>query len=69
MASSTRGDPPAGRSSAGSGPRTWMLSYATSTAFISQHQRKEQGEDDAAQTVNIAKERRNENQSDQSVRR
>src|SRR6266853_92541 len=39
--------------SAGSGPLTWMLSNATSTAWISQHQRKgRQGEDDAAQTAN-----------------
>ena len=27
--------------SVGSGPLTWMLSNATSTAWISQHQRKE----------------------------
>src|SRR5205807_6454619 len=46
-----------------------MLSNATSTACISQHQRKgRQGEDDAAQTANVAKERRNENQSDQRIR-
>ena len=45
--------------SAGSGPLTWMLSNATSTAWISQHQRKgRQGEDDAAQTANVT--RRNE---------
>src|SRR2546425_1389734 len=55
--------------SAGSGPLTWMLSNATSTACISQHQRKgRQGEDDAAQTANVAKEKRNENQSDQRIR-
>jgi hypothetical protein len=48
-------------SSAGSGPLTWMLSNATSTAWINQHQRKvrqhqrkgRQGEDDAAQTANV----------------
>src|SRR5438046_10242537 len=55
--------------SAGSGPLTWVLSNATSTAWISQHQRKgRQGEDDAAQTANVAKERRNENQSDKRIR-
>src|SRR6058998_2597779 len=46
-----------------------MLSNATSTAWISQHQRKgRQREDDAAQTANVRKEKRNENQSDQRVR-
>src|SRR5437762_1256042 len=56
-------------SSAGSGPLTWMLSNATSIAWISQHQRKgRQGEDDAAQTANVAKEKRNENQIDQRIR-
>src|SRR5215471_17056045 len=58
-------------SSAGSGPLTWMLSNATSTALIkiNQHQRKgTQGEDDAAQTANVTKEKRNENQSDQRIR-
>src|SRR5438132_9738617 len=47
-----------------------MLSSATSTAWISQHQRKEgrQGEDDAAQTANVTKEKRNENQTDQRIR-
>src|SRR6266704_2578351 len=55
--------------SAGSGPLTWMLSNATSTARINQHQRKgRQGEDDAAQTANVATEKRNENQSDQRIR-
>src|SRR5207237_10774465 len=56
--------------SVGSGPLTWMLSNATSTAWISQHQRKEgrQGEDDAAQTANVTKEKRNENQNDQRIR-
>src|SRR5438552_9406202 len=47
-----------------------MLSNATSTAWISQHQRKgRQGEDDAAQTANVTKEKRNEDQTDQRVRR
>src|SRR5260370_17603809 len=50
-----------------------MLSNATSTAWINpwsgQHQRKgRQGEDDTAQTANVTKERRNENQSDQRLR-
>src|ERR1700688_4585127 len=46
-----------------------MLSNATSTAWINQHQRKgRQGEDDAAQTANATKEKRNENQSDQRTR-
>src|SRR5436190_9251852 len=46
-----------------------MLSNATSTAWISQHQRKgRQREDDAAQTANVTKEKRNENQSDQRIR-
>src|SRR6266478_6609759 len=55
--------------SVGSGPLTWMLSNATSTAWINQHQRKgRQGEDDAAQTANVTKEKRNENQSDQPIR-
>src|SRR5215471_4020098 len=48
---------------AGSGPLTWMLSNATSTTWINRHQRKgRQGEDDAAQTANVTKEKRNENQ-------
>src|SRR6266481_865404 len=60
--------------SAGSGPLTWMLSNATSTAWNvhhqrGQHQRKErQGEDDAAQTANVTKEKPNENQTDQRIR-
>src|SRR5580704_4029867 len=57
-----------------------MLSNATSTAWINlragqhqrkvrQHQRKgRQGEDDAAQTANVTKEKRNENQNDQRIR-
>src|SRR6266436_6853023 len=46
-----------------------MLWNATSTAWINQHQRKgRQGEDDAAQTANVTKEKRNENQSDQRIR-
>src|SRR5713226_227461 len=55
--------------SVSSGPLTWMLSNATSTAWISQRQRKgRQGEDNAAQTANVAKEKRNENKSDQRIR-
>src|SRR5437763_3347162 len=47
-----------------------MLSNATSTTWINQHQRKgRQGEDDAAQTANVTKEKRNEDQTDQRVRR
>src|SRR5947209_5816553 len=47
-----------------------MLSNAISTAWISQHQRKRrgQGEDDAAQTANVTKEKRNEDQTDQRIR-
>src|SRR5271154_6358919 len=45
-----------------------MLSNATSTTWINQHQRKgRQGADDAAQTANVTKEKRNENQSDQRI--
>src|SRR5205823_4452755 len=55
--------------SAGSGPLTWMLSNATSTTWINQHQRKgRQGEGDAAQTANVTKEKRHENQTDQRIR-
>src|SRR5436309_6662801 len=55
--------------SAGSGPLTWMPSNATSTAWINQHQRKGRpGEDDAAPTANVTKEKRNENQTDQRTR-
>src|SRR5262245_43989429 len=55
--------------SAGSGPLPWMLSNTTSTVWINQHQRTgRQGEDDAAQTANVTKEKRNENQSDQRIR-
>src|ERR1035437_766389 len=46
-----------------------MLSNATSTAWINQHQRKgRQAEDDAAQTANVTKEKRNEDQSHQRIR-
>src|SRR5271169_1670147 len=49
-----------------------MLSNATSIAWgtwNNQHQRKgRQGEDDAAQTADVTKEKRNENQSDQCIR-
>src|ERR1700680_308677 len=45
---------PGWSSFAGSGPITWMLSNATSTAWKNHHQRKtRQGEDDAAQTANV----------------
>src|SRR5437762_14147681 len=55
--------------SVGSGPLGRMLSNATSIGWISQHQRKgRQGEDDAAQTANGTKERRNENQADERLR-
>src|SRR6202795_449529 len=41
-------------SSVGSGPLTWMLSNATSTAWINQHnEREDKGEDGAAQTANV----------------
>src|SRR5271154_4758768 len=47
-----------------------MLSNATLTAWIDQHHRKKrQAECDAAQTANVTKEKRNENQIDQCVRR
>src|ERR1700721_1117528 len=47
-----------------------MLSDATSTAWISQRQRKgRQREDEAVQTANVTKEKRNEDQTDQPVRR
>src|SRR5215831_20179680 len=46
-----------------------MHSNATSTTWINQHQRKGRpGEDDAAQTANLTKEKRNENQIDQRIR-
>src|SRR5207302_510696 len=55
--------------SAGSGPIMWMLSNATSTAWINQHRRKRrQRKDYAAQTANVTKEKRNENKSDQRIR-
>jgi hypothetical protein len=45
---------PGWSSFAGSGPITWMLWNATSTAWKNHHQRKaRQGEDDAAQTANV----------------
>src|SRR5215831_18797527 len=62
---------PGWRRSAGSGPLTWMPWNATSTAWIKikQHQLKgRQGKDDATQTANVPKEKRNENQSDQLIR-
>src|SRR5258708_39596658 len=46
-----------------------MLSNATSTTWINQHQRKGRQEaDDADQTANVTKEKRNENQIDQRIR-
>src|ERR1700674_1236442 len=46
-----------------------MLSNATSTAWINQRQRKgRQGADDADQTADVTKEKRNENQIDQRIR-
>src|SRR5215472_8840315 len=46
-----------------------MLSNATSTAWINRHQRKgKQAADDAAQTADITKEKRSENQVDQRIR-
>src|SRR5258708_40367807 len=52
-----------------SGPLTGMLSNATPTTWINHHERKgRQGEDDAAQTANVRKEKRNENQIDQRLR-
>src|SRR5713226_9024180 len=55
--------------SVGSGPITWMLSNATSTEWNAHHQQKtRQGKYDAAQTANMTKEKRNENQSDQRIR-
>src|SRR5262249_41599914 len=59
---------PGWRRSAGSGPLMWMLSNATSTAWISQRQRKGlQKEDDPARTATVTKEK-NENQIDQPIR-
>src|SRR5438445_10006169 len=55
--------------SEGSGPIMWMLSNATSTAWINQHRRKRrQRKDYAAQTANVTKEKRNENKSNQRIR-
>src|SRR6266481_1334297 len=46
-----------------------MLSNATSTTWINPRQRKgRQAEDDAAQTANGTKEKRNEDQTDQRIR-
>src|ERR1700731_4383237 len=55
-------------SSVGSGPLTWMLSNATSTAWINQHQRKGRRRRGPNPERDI-KEERNENQTDQRVRR
>src|SRR5262245_41344173 len=55
--------------SAGSGPLTWMLSNATSTAWLNQQQRnRRQRQNGAAQTANVTKEKENENQTDQRIR-
>src|ERR1700683_1329439 len=54
--------------SAASGPRTWMPWNAISTAWISQHQPKGTREKAVAQTANVTKEKRNEDQSAQPVR-
>src|SRR5882762_3825678 len=60
---------PGWSSSAGSGPITWMRWNSTSTAWNVHHQRKaRQGEDNAAQTANVTKEKPNENQTDQRIR-
>src|SRR5437879_6331325 len=65
---------PGWSSSAGSGPIKWMRWSGTWTAWNvhhqrGQHQRKaRQGEDDAAQSAVVTKEKRNENQSDQRIR-
>src|ERR1700758_4646216 len=57
-------------SSAGSGRVTSMLLNATSTAGNHQPQRKaKQIEGAAAQTANLTKEKSNENQTDQRIRR
>src|SRR5205814_2172801 len=60
-------------SSAGSGPLTWMLSYATLIEWTvnsmdQQHPRKENKEEDAAENAKVRKEKQNENQSDQHIR-
>src|SRR5271157_745459 len=63
---------PGWRNSAGSGPLTWMLSNATSTAWIHHHRNQpteRTRKDDAAQTANVTKENRNENQTNQRIRR
>src|SRR5438067_1133664 len=60
---------PGWRRSGDSGPLTWMLWNGTSTAWMSQHERKGRpGENDAAQTAVVTKEKRNENKSDQRIR-
>src|SRR5271163_1736041 len=67
------------RRSAGSGPRTWMLSNAIWTAWIDRYRRKtfhqkqhqqtrRPAKNAAAQTANMTKENRNENQSDERIR-
>jgi hypothetical protein len=59
--------------SAASGPLTWTLPNATSTAWINPYQRStpkkmKAKEKTTAQTANLIKEKRNENQSDQPIR-
>src|SRR6202011_5049881 len=44
-----------------------MLSNTTSPAWIDQHQRRGRQEEDVAQTANVIKEKRSENQSDQHI--
>src|ERR1700722_1614503 len=54
---------------AASGPLTWTPSNATWTAWLSRQQRKRRREvDDAAQTANVTKEERSENQNNQRLR-
>src|ERR1700730_11046317 len=46
-----------------------MPSSATSTGWVHQRQRKRQRENHAGQTASLTQEKRNENQSDQRIRR
>src|SRR5579864_496125 len=55
--------------SAASGPLTWTLSNATSTAWIRQHPRnRKQRANAAAPPANATKEQRNEDQTHQHLR-
>src|SRR6516164_2921262 len=56
------------RRSAASGPLTWMLSNATSTAWSNRERKGRQRKDDAAQTANAKKEKQNENQTNKRIR-